>query len=233
MVQVEPATSGATFADVCGASTGHTVRVRKMKAGENIYVYNLKGARVGAPENADLPADSTCRFHWRAEKDTTYYIQINNVGDATSNHELIVDQDTGAPAQPTIDGTWPGTTGPSHWAKFTGGPEVTFVCALDSVRVPSLRQPAQPGRDDRRLPHVPRPPMDAHGNLSPIVSRYWKVETPEPASTEPIDGDPPAKPARATADAPVQESGEPTGPATGVVTAVSPRRRSPAPAASR
>ena len=111
----KPSTSGATFADVCGAPTNHTVRVRTVKAGMPIYVYNLEDARNADADKQSLAGGSSfCRFRWRAVKDTTYYIQIDSQTGAPSDWELIVDQDTGAPAQPTIDASWPATTEPAH-----------------------------------------------------------------------------------------------------------------------
>lgn len=183
-----PNTSGAAFADVCGAPTNHNVRVFRLKAGMPIAVYNLETARMGDTAPVALPDSSLCRFRWRAESAKPYYIQIDTQSGVTSSHELIVDQDTSPPAAPTIEPT-PTVTGSAMQAKFTGTTS-SFFCSYDAGPWAGCSSPHQlSGMTDGDHSLAVRT-MDGHGNVSPPSTRTWKVETPKPANELPPIDDP-------------------------------------------
>ncbi|MDQ4125454.1 MAG: hypothetical protein M3134_07635, partial [Actinomycetota bacterium] len=179
----KPAQSGATYVDVCGPTIGsHVVRVKKMKdPAAPLSHANLVAAQADEP--AELPQGSHCRSFWRAKKDVIYYIQVDRTAGSSAPHKLILDQDTGAPKMPTLQ-PMPGVTKPTASPAFSHPvAENTFVCAIDYEQYKRCESPhwLYDLKDGYHTFRVKA--MDPHGNLSPTVSNYWKVDAVKPQTT--------------------------------------------------
>ncbi|HEX8122940.1 MAG TPA: hypothetical protein VF549_16945 [Solirubrobacteraceae bacterium] len=213
-----PNNAGATWADVCNGDVIHHVAVWRNTPGTPIGLANLQSAKTG--DSAFLPEDMECRFHWRAAKGVTYYVQIDNL-DTVWDNILRIDQDASAPAAPAFDAAWGPVTNTSVLVKWQGEAGAKFVCALDVPQFTPCTSPKQlAGLKAGDHNFVVRA-IDAHGNAGAPAYHPWKVD---PAYTGPV-----VTPAAATSEpASVAEQSQQTS-GGGDVAATAPLKTTPPP----
>jgi ribosomal protein S12 len=175
-----PNNAGATWADVCNGDIIHHVAVWRNTPGTPIGLANLQSAKTG--DSAFLPEDMECRFHWRAAKGVTYYVQIDNL-DTVWDNTLRIDQDASAPAAPVFDAAWGSVTNTSVTAKWKGEAGAKFVCALDVPQFTLCTSPKQLSNLKAGDHNLAVRAIDAHGNAGAPAYHPWKVD---PAYTAPV-----------------------------------------------